>query len=107
MKGELAAADIASGSGKRIPAPPQIDFVTARKEFYKRPTALPDVEPGSIKLDLHRRDFTINTLAVRAAVVRGAGAGCLDAGRAEERDRRHPEGDAEKAGAAVGGDEQS
>lgn len=48
-----------------IPAPPQVDFVTARKEFYKRPTALPDVEPGSIKLDLHRRDFTINTLAIR------------------------------------------
>lgn len=50
---------------ERIVAPPQIDFVTARKEFYKRPTALPDVEPGSIKLDLHRRDFTINTLAIR------------------------------------------
>lgn len=50
---------------RRIPAPEQIDFVTARKEFYKRPTALPDVEPGSIKLDLHRRDFTINTLAIR------------------------------------------
>ncbi len=45
--------------------PPQIDFVTARKEFYSRPTMLPDVEPGSIKLDLHRRDFTINTLAMR------------------------------------------
>lgn len=50
---------------KQLPAPDQIDFVTARKEFYKRPTALPDVEPGSIKLDLHRRDFTINTLAIR------------------------------------------
>ncbi|MBP6016875.1 MAG: CBS domain-containing protein [Candidatus Promineofilum sp.] len=49
----------------QIPAPLQIDFVTARKEFYTRPTALPDVEPGSIKLDLHRRDFTINTLAIR------------------------------------------
>jgi len=49
----------------RLSPPAQIDFVTARKEFYKRPTALPDVEPGSIKLDLHRRDFTINTLAVR------------------------------------------
>ena len=48
-----------------MPAPGQIDFVSARKEFYKRPTALPDVEPGSIKLDLHRRDFTINTLAIR------------------------------------------
>jgi len=42
-----------------------IDFVSARKEFYTYPTALPTVERGSIKLDLHRRDFTINTLALR------------------------------------------
>ncbi|MFN3929097.1 MAG: CCA tRNA nucleotidyltransferase, partial [Thermoflexus sp.] len=41
-----------------------IDFVTARREFYAHPTALPQVEPSSIKQDLHRRDFTINTLAV-------------------------------------------
>ncbi|MBK8985167.1 MAG: CBS domain-containing protein [Chloroflexi bacterium] len=47
------------------PLPDSIDFVTARSEFYKEPTALPQVERGSIKLDLHRRDFTINTLAVR------------------------------------------
>jgi tRNA nucleotidyltransferase (CCA-adding enzyme) len=53
------------GETDRLVAPEQIDFVSARKEFYRRPTALPDVEPGSIKLDLHRRDFTINTLAVR------------------------------------------
>ncbi len=46
-------------------APMFIDFVTARTEFYTRPSALPEVERGSIKLDLHRRDFTINTLAVR------------------------------------------
>jgi len=45
--------------------PGSIDFVTARSEFYKEPSALPDVERGSIKLDLHRRDFTINTLAIR------------------------------------------
>jgi tRNA nucleotidyltransferase (CCA-adding enzyme) len=45
--------------------PDAIDFVTARTEFYTRPTALPEVERSSIKLDLHRRDFTINTLAVR------------------------------------------
>ncbi|MBE2222137.1 MAG: CBS domain-containing protein [Anaerolineae bacterium] len=45
--------------------PVSIDFVTARTEFYKEPSALPEIERGSIKLDLHRRDFTINTLAVR------------------------------------------
>jgi len=45
--------------------PPSVDFVTARTEFYSEPSALPEVRQGSIKLDLHRRDFTINTLAVR------------------------------------------
>jgi tRNA nucleotidyltransferase (CCA-adding enzyme) len=45
--------------------PATIDFVTARSEFYTEPTALPEIERGSIKLDLHRRDFTVNTLAVR------------------------------------------
>lgn len=45
--------------------PASIDFVTARTEFYSEPSALPEIERGSIKLDLHRRDFTINTLAVR------------------------------------------
>ena len=62
MAGEAGALD---ADAPPLAAPAQIDFVTARKEFYRRPTALPDVEPGSIKLDLHRRDFTINTLAVR------------------------------------------
>ncbi|RPI34893.1 MAG: CBS domain-containing protein [Chloroflexota bacterium] len=45
--------------------PDSIDLITARTEFYTHPTALPTVERGSIKLDLHRRDFTINTLALR------------------------------------------
>jgi tRNA nucleotidyltransferase (CCA-adding enzyme) len=52
------------------PAPPEaiphhIDFATARTEFYEAPTVLPEVERSSIKADLHRRDFTINTLAIR------------------------------------------
>jgi tRNA nucleotidyltransferase (CCA-adding enzyme) len=42
-----------------------IDLVSARTEFYTYPSALPTVERGSIKLDLHRRDFTMNTLALR------------------------------------------
>ncbi len=45
--------------------PPSLDFVTARTEFYEHPSALPEVERSSIKQDLHRRDFTINTLAVQ------------------------------------------
>ncbi|TEU18837.1 MAG: CBS domain-containing protein, partial [Anaerolineales bacterium] len=43
---------------------PYLDFVTARTEFYEHATALPQVERSSIKQDLHRRDFTINTLAI-------------------------------------------
>ena len=45
--------------------PEFLDFISARTEFYTHPTALPTIERGSIKLDLHRRDFTINTLALR------------------------------------------
>ncbi len=43
----------------------KVDVATARVEFYKEPAALPTVEASSLKLDLYRRDFTINTLAVR------------------------------------------
>ena len=42
----------------------KIDIATARLEYYKAPAALPIVEHSSLKLDLHRRDFTINTLAI-------------------------------------------
>lgn len=52
-------------NGKLNNLPEFIDLVTARTEFYERPTALPTVEWSSIKQDLHRRDFTINTMAVR------------------------------------------
>ena len=45
--------------------PETVDFVSARTEFYSHPTALPSVKEGSIRLDLHRRDFSINTLALR------------------------------------------
>lgn len=45
--------------------PESLDLISARTEFYDYPSALPTVERSSIKLDLHRRDFTINTLALR------------------------------------------
>jgi tRNA nucleotidyltransferase (CCA-adding enzyme) len=41
-----------------------VDIASARFEYYQRPAALPIVELSSLKLDLYRRDFTINTLAV-------------------------------------------
>ncbi len=43
----------------------KLDIATARLEYYESPAALPTVELSSIKKDLYRRDFTINTLAVR------------------------------------------
>lgn len=45
--------------------PLKIDVATARTEYYEFPAALPKVEISSIKKDLYRRDFTINTLAVK------------------------------------------
>lgn len=45
--------------------PASIDLISARREFYDYPSALPTVEKSSIKLDLQRRDFTVNTLALR------------------------------------------
>ncbi len=63
---KLLLRDIPGQNGSQ-----SLDLATARIEFYApdRPT-LPWVEDSSIKEDLRRRDFTINTLAI-----------CLDQGR--------------------------
>ncbi len=42
----------------------KIDIASARIEYYDRPAALPKVEHSSIRHDLYRRDFTINTLTI-------------------------------------------
>lgn len=42
----------------------KIDIASTRTEHYLEPGALPLVEEASIKLDLYRRDFIINTLAL-------------------------------------------
>ena len=42
----------------------KIDVASARLEYYRFPADLPVVEMSSIKHDLFRRDFTINTLAI-------------------------------------------
>lgn len=51
-----------------------LDLVTARRETYPAPGALPDVEPGSLEDDLARRDFTVNAIAF---VLRGDAKGFL------------------------------
>ena len=55
---KFATAQIFTGSLK-------LDVATARTEYYESPAALPKVETSSIKKDLYRRDFTINTLTVK------------------------------------------
>ena len=44
---------------------PKVDFVTARRETYQGSGTLPIVQCGTITDDLHRRDFSINALAMR------------------------------------------
>ena len=42
----------------------RMDMARARSETYRRPGALPEVEPATIDTDLARRDFTINAIAI-------------------------------------------
>jgi tRNA nucleotidyltransferase (CCA-adding enzyme) len=58
MHKEFGTAKVLYGDGFKV------DVATARLEYYKAPAALPIVEHSSLKLDLYRRDFTINTLAI-------------------------------------------
>jgi tRNA nucleotidyltransferase (CCA-adding enzyme) len=47
-----------------LPGGTKIDVATARAEYYEAPGALPTVVHGNVKMDLLRRDFTINALAI-------------------------------------------
>ena len=42
----------------------KVEFATARRESYEKSGAYPKVEPASLKGDIFRRDFTINTMAI-------------------------------------------
>lgn len=42
----------------------KLDIATARTEYYEFPAALPTIKESSIREDLYRRDFTINTMAL-------------------------------------------
>jgi len=47
-----------------LPGDFHLDVASARREFYDRPAALPEVERSSIREDLARRDFSINSMAI-------------------------------------------
>ncbi len=47
-----------------LPDGMRLDVATARLEYYEYPAAMPTVELSSLKLDLYRRDFTINAMAI-------------------------------------------
>jgi tRNA nucleotidyltransferase (CCA-adding enzyme) len=51
-----------------------LDLITARREVYDRPGALPRVTPAALADDLARRDVTINAIAIGLT---GAGRGAL------------------------------
>ncbi|MCX7845139.1 MAG: CBS domain-containing protein, partial [Dictyoglomaceae bacterium] len=55
---EFGTAEIILENGSKI------DIASARQEYYPAPGALPQVEKSSFWIDLKRRDFTINTLAL-------------------------------------------
>jgi tRNA nucleotidyltransferase (CCA-adding enzyme) len=65
----LAGAHLFSGDSHRAgvgkKSPDHIDLISSRSEVYPGTAELPRVSPGAIDDDLRRRDFTINTLAVR------------------------------------------
>jgi tRNA nucleotidyltransferase (CCA-adding enzyme) len=52
------------------------DIVSARRERYAHPGALPEVEPASLEEDLRRRDFTVNAIAL---ALTGPSRGALQA----------------------------
>ncbi|MGM0440906.1 MAG: DHH family phosphoesterase [Elusimicrobiota bacterium] len=43
----------------------EIDVATLRREYYRVPAALPEVEKGDLRQDLYRRDFSINAMALQ------------------------------------------
>ena len=47
-----------------LPDGGKIDVASTRLEYYESPGALPTVERASLRHDMYRRDFTVNTLAL-------------------------------------------
>lgn len=72
----FGTATIAGGG----PGAASIDLARTRAETYPAPGALPEVEPAPLDIDLHRRDVTLNAIAVdlRTGAIRTAGPALED-----------------------------
>jgi len=64
LKGQVRTHEKFNTAVVILPDGFKIDIATARLEYYEYPAAMPTVELSSIKLDLYRRDFTINAMAI-------------------------------------------
>lgn len=64
LKGRLISHKTFQTAVIKLPNRFHIDFVSARREYYEYPAALPKVEKSTIWNDLFRRDFTINCMAI-------------------------------------------
>ncbi len=54
----------------------RIDIATCRQESYPQPGALPEIKPANLMLDLARRDFSINAMAI--PLIEGNKEGIID-----------------------------
>lgn len=69
-----------------------VDVAQARAERYPEPGALPEVEPAPLAVDLHRRDATLNALAIdlRTGALHAPSATALDDLRSRTLRVLHP-----------------
>lgn len=65
LGGKVTSHDKYLTATVRFPDGAKLDIASARREVYVRPAALPEVAQSNLKADLYRRDFTINSLAIR------------------------------------------
>ena len=64
LDGDVTRHEQFETASVRMPDDVVIDFARTRSESYAEPGALPKVRPARVEVDLGRRDFTINAMAV-------------------------------------------
>lgn len=69
--GQIAARHLPFGTATIVVDQWVIDLAQTRIEHYPHPAVLPEVQPAPIALDLHRRDYSINAMAIRLAAKHG------------------------------------